>query len=74
MFADEPVEIRAQAKEIASWGDNVNVKIPVTTTRGESLSEVARDLCEDGVHLNVTALFTTDQVTGIGSALAGGAT
>jgi transaldolase len=73
VFADEPDEIRAQAREIASWGENVYVKVPVTTTQGASLSEVARDLSEDGVQLNVTALFTTAQVEEISAALAEGA-
>jgi transaldolase len=73
VFADDPDEIRRQARLIAAWGENVYVKVPVTTTRGESLAGVARDLSADGVQVNVTALFTPQQVREITAAVAGGA-
>src|SRR3954447_2940826 len=73
VFADDPVEIRRQAKTIAAWGANVYVKVPVTTTRGESLAEVVRDLSSDGVQVNVAALFPPAQVTAITAAVADGA-
>ena len=49
------------------------MKVPVTTTRGESLAGVARDLSADGVQVNVTALFTPEQVREITAAVAEGA-
>jgi transaldolase len=73
LFADDADEIRAQARTIASWGDNVYVKVPVTTTSGTSMAEVARELSEEGVRVNVTALMTPAQVERIATALAGGA-
>ncbi len=73
VFADEPGEIRRQARLIASWGDNVYVKIPVTTTTGESLAELARELSQEGIKVNVTALFTPAQVESITAALRDGA-
>jgi transaldolase len=73
VFADEPDEIRRQARTIAAWGPNVYVKIPVTTTHGTSLADVVRDLSSDGVQVNVTALFTPDQVSAITEAVADGA-
>ena len=73
VFADDAEEITRQARKIASWGENVYVKIPVTTTSGDSLATVARELSEDGIKLNVTALFTTAQVELISAALADGA-
>ena len=73
VFADEPDEIRRQARTIAAWGANVYVKIPVTTTHGTSLADVVRDLSSDGVQVNVTALFTPDQVSAITEAVADGA-
>ena len=73
VFADEPDEIRRQARTLAEWGANVYVKVPVTTTRGESLAEVIRDLSADGVQVNVTALFTPRQVSEITAAVADGA-
>jgi transaldolase len=73
VFADDVEEIRRQARTIAAWGENVYVKIPVTTTRGESLAQLVRELSEAGVKVNVTALFTTAQVELITSAVKDGA-
>jgi transaldolase len=73
VFADDEDEMRRQARKIASWGPNVYVKIPVTTTAGESMAPLVRELSEDGVQVNVTALFTTAQVELITHAVAEGA-
>ena len=73
VFADDVDEMRRQAKLIASWGENVYVKIPVTTTSGESMAPLVRELSEDGVKVNVTALFTTAQVELITAAVKDGA-
>ncbi|HEX3518574.1 MAG TPA: transaldolase [Solirubrobacteraceae bacterium] len=73
VFADDVEEMRRQARLIASWGENVYVKIPVTTTAGESMAPLVRELSEDGVKVNVTALFTTAQVELITAAVKDGA-
>jgi transaldolase len=73
VFADEAAEMRRQAGKIASWGANVYVKIPVTSTSGESMAPLVRELSEDGIKVNVTALFTTAQVELIAAAVADGA-
>lgn len=73
VFADDSQEIARQARLISSWGENVYVKIPVTTTRGESLAALARELSEGGIKVNVTALFTTAQVELIAAAVEHGA-
>ena len=73
VFADDEEQMRRQARKIASWGPNVYVKIPVTTTGGHSMARLVRELSEDGVQVNVTALFTTAQVELIASAVAEGA-
>lgn len=62
VIADDAVEMSRQARLLASWGENVFVKIPITNTRGESCAPLVRDLAADGLRLNVTALTTTDQV------------
>jgi transaldolase len=62
VFADDFEEMEAQALEIASWGDNVNVKIPATNTKGESAAPLVRRLSEKGVKVNVTVMFTLQQV------------
>jgi len=65
VFADEPEQIEQQALEIASWGANVNVKIPVTNTKGVFLGESIKRLSAAGVILNVTALMTLEQVENV---------
>jgi transaldolase len=73
VFADDYDEMRRQARIIASWGENVYVKIPVTTTAGESTAPLVRELSENGIKVNVTALFTTAQVELITAAVKDGA-
>jgi transaldolase len=63
----------AQARVITTWGENVYVKLPVTTTRGEPLFDAVRELSRDGVKINMTAIFTGEQVARATDALAGGA-
>lgn len=65
VFADEFAEMEKQALEIASWGDNVNIKIPVTNTRGEFSGPLIKRLSDAGVKLNITALMTLDQVKSV---------
>lgn len=69
VFADDLPEMERQARKIASWGSNVNVKIPVTTTTGESTAPIIKTLAAEGVVLNITAIFTHDQVRTVGAAL-----
>ncbi len=69
VFADDPESIRAQALTLASLGDNVFVKVPVTTTDGTSMAPLIRQLSEEGIQLNVTALMTLRQVETITDAL-----
>jgi transaldolase len=73
VFSDEFPEMERQAREIAGWGENVYVKIPVTNTRGDSACELVRRLSHAGVKLNVTALLSLAQVRDVVSAVAGGA-
>jgi transaldolase len=73
VFADENDEMLRQAKKIATWGDDVYVKIPVTNTRSETTAPVVRALTQAGVKVNVTALMTAEQVGDVCAALAGGA-
>ena len=69
VFADEPVEMLRQARLIASWGENVFVKMPVTTTDGASTEALVTELSAEGVKLNVTALMTPDQVSSVAAAV-----
>lgn len=72
VFADDHDEMLRQARIIASWADNIYVKIPVTDTRGASTAAVVRELARSGVHLNVTALMTVPQVEVMAAALGDG--
>ena len=69
VFADDIDEMAAQARVIAGWGENVFVKIPVTNTRGESCAPLVERLSGEGIKVNVTAIFSLQQVRGIVDAL-----
>src|ERR1700677_810280 len=70
VFADDFDEMIAQGRVIASWGANVNVKIPVTTTKGAFTAPLIRTLASAGVIVNVTAITTEQQVARVGECLA----
>lgn len=70
VVADDFEEMRRQARLIASWGDNVFVKIPVTNTRGDSSADLIRELSLEGLKLNVTAILSLRQVWTVAEALA----
>jgi transaldolase len=72
VFSDEFAEMERQALEIASWGDQVYVKIPVTDTKREPAYPVIRRLSKAGVKVNVTALMTLEQVREVAGCVAGG--
>jgi len=65
VFSDEFDEMRNQALDIASWGSNVNVKIPITNTKSQSSVDLINNLSEQGVRLNVTAMMTVAQVESV---------
>ena len=69
VFADDFDEMARQACEIASWGKNVNVKIPVTNTSGEFSGPLIKTLSSDGIVLNVTAILTKQQVREVAKCL-----
>ncbi|HEX7155395.1 MAG TPA: transaldolase [Thermoanaerobaculia bacterium] len=69
VFADEFDEMERQAKLIATWGEAVYVKIPITNTKGESSVPLIRRLSAAGVKLNITAILTLDQVRAVRDAL-----
>jgi len=73
VFSDELDEMERQAREIASWGEHVYVKIPVSNTRGESTGPLIEKLSLAGVKVNVTALMTLEQTREVASHLARGA-
>ena len=65
VFSDDFREMERQAHEIATWGDNVYVKIPITNTRGESSTDLVARLSHSGVKVNVTAILTLAQVEAV---------
>jgi transaldolase len=72
VFSDDFIEMETQGLEIASWGKNVNVKIPITNTKAESTVKLIDNLSNKGVSLNVTAMMTADQVRSVLPALSNG--
>jgi transaldolase len=72
VFADEFEEMERQALEIAEWGENVYVKIPITNTRQQSASGLIQRLSSQGVRLNITAILALDQVQEVSAAVQNG--
>ena len=70
VFADDFPSMEQQAQEIASWGNNIYVKIPVSNTKGEFTGPLIASLSHAGVKLNITAIFTVEQVSRVAQALA----
>ena len=72
VFSDEFEDMEQQARVIASWGENVYVKIPITNTRREPAYDLLRRLAQQGIKVNVTALMTVKQVRSAAEALGNG--
>jgi transaldolase len=73
VFSDDFDTMEHEAREIASWGGNTFIKIPITNTEGVSAVPLIRKLSAEGFSLNVTAILTLDQVKTVASAAAAGA-
>jgi transaldolase len=69
VFADDLPTMEVQARTISTWGRNVFVKIPVENTKGESTAPLIRALAQEGIQLNITAIFTLEQVAEVVDAL-----
>ena len=69
VFADDLETMEIQARKIATWGSNVNIKIPVTNTKGEFAGSLISKLSAEGVQLNATAIMTPQQVRKVAEAL-----
>ena len=69
VFSDDFSEMEKQAKEIASWAQNVYVKIPITNTKKESSISLIKNLAKNNIKLNITAIMTLDQVKSVVSVL-----
>ena len=68
VFSDDFATMEREAREIASWGGNIYVKIPITNTKGESAGPLIATLSKEGFSLNVTAMLTLDQVDTVAAA------
>ena len=65
VFSDDLIEMEKQAIEIASWGKNINVKIPITNTKKESTTGIIERLSNQGIECNITAIFTVNQLKNV---------
>ena len=63
VFADDFDEIERQARKISTWGKNVFVKIPITNTKSEKSKNLIKKLSDEGIKLNITAIFTESQIS-----------
>jgi transaldolase len=73
VFSDDLEEMYTQAVEIASWGKNINIKVPVTNTNNEFVGSVISRLTSQNIFVNVTALMTLEQVNKVMDSLQGNA-
>lgn len=71
VFGDDLVTMEKEARKLSSLAENVYVKIPVMNSKKQPTYELVRKLSEDGIHLNVTAVFTQEQVKSVVDALSG---
>lgn len=69
VFSDDFETMEREAREIASWGGNTYVKIPITNTQGATAAPLIRKLSAEGFSLNVTAILTLDQVATVAAAV-----
>jgi len=65
VLSDDFYEMERQGNEIASWGENVYVKIPISNCAGELTTRVIKKLVKQGCKLNITAIMTLDQINNI---------
>ena len=61
VFADENFSMLSQARKINSWGKNIFVKIPIINSKGKSTGQVIKQLVNDGIKLNITAVYSSKQ-------------
>jgi transaldolase len=73
VFSDDFDTMEREAREIASWGGDTYVKIPISNTKGESSGPLIRKLSHEKFSLNITAILTLDQVREVAAAVDPGA-
>ena len=61
VFADDYLNMKKQAEKINTWGKNVYVKIPVSNSKGKFTGKVIKELNEQNIKLNITAVYTAKQ-------------
>ena len=62
VFADEYIEMKKQAIQINSWAKNVYVKIPIVNSKGKFMGKIIKELNNQNIKLNITAVYTSIQV------------
>lgn len=65
VFSDDLEEMKLQARKIASWGKQVYVKIPITNTKGEYTCNIIKELVQEGIKINITAILSKKQIDNI---------
>ena len=61
VFADDEKNMIIQGKKIKSWGKNVYVKVPIVNSKGKFTGRVIKELNQQKVKLNITAVYTAKQ-------------
>ena len=61
VFADEYSEIKKQAIQINAWAKNIYVKIPVVNSKGKFMGQAIKELNNQNIKLNITAIYSAKQ-------------
>ena len=72
VLSEDPREASDQARQIAAWGPNIFVKVPIINTQGQVQADLISDLSYGGLKLNVTAILTREHARAAAEALEGG--
>ena len=65
VFSDDIKQMEEEGRAIHSWGGNSYIKIPITNTKGNTTRDLIKKLTNDGIKINVTAIFTVEQINNI---------
>ena len=62
VFSDNQLSMIDQGKKISEWGKNVYVKVPVVNSKNQLTGKVIKELNNNKIKLNITAVYTSSQV------------
>ena len=61
VFADDYINMKKQALKINTWSKNIYVKIPIVNSKGVFMGKVIKELNNQSIKLNITAVYNANQ-------------